>query len=264
MYNLKVYSYPHSKEFRLYQRPIEENVKRDIEERQRWDNFVDGDGVRHSVNDKGEERTKESIDHCFNSSRNRSKQTIIEYARANDWEWFITLTFNPDKVNSFDYEECYKRVHKFFNNLKSRKAPDIKYLCVPEQHDSGRWHFHGLVSNIGDMEISESHIKGIYNISGFSYGFTTATKVKDTKRVSTYICKYITKDMADLTIGRHRYIKSNNLNKADMMDYNVDAEELEKLKQDLIAQGAHFKESKSALGGQRVIYINIDNEIGAE
>ena len=29
----------------------------------------------------------------------------------------------------------------------------------------------------------------------------------------------------------------------------------------LIAQGAHFKESKSVLGGQRVMYLNIDNEV---
>ena len=261
MYNLKVYSYPNSKEYRFYQKPIEENVKRDIEERKRWDNYVDDSGTRYSVNEKGEERTQEAIDHCFNSSRNRSKQTIIEYARANDWEWFITLTFNPDKVNSFDYDECYKKVYTFFNNLRKRKAPDIKYLCVPEQHKSGRWHFHGLMSNIGSMDISESHIKGVYNISGFSYGYTTATKVKCTKRVSTYICKYITKDMADLTIGRHRYIKSSNLNKADVMDYNIDPIELESLKTDLIAQGAYFKESKSAQGGQKVLYLNIDSEV---
>jgi len=129
---------------------------------------------------------------------------------------------------------------------------------VPEQHKSGRWHFHGLISSADDISlgISESNVKGIYNMHGFKYGYTTATKVQDTKRVSTYISKYITKEVADLTVGRHRYIKSNNLDKADVVEYAVESEELEKLRIDLVAQGAHFKEVER--GVQRITYLNID------
>jgi len=260
MYNLKVLNYPNSKEYRIYFSPIEENKKKDDVKRIRWNNELDDNGNRVSYDDEGNYRSQEDTERCFNVSQKRSKQMIIEYARANSWDWFITLTFNPDMVDSFNYDECYKRVHTFFHNLKKRKCPDMKYLVVPEQHKSGRWHFHGLISNADDISlgISETGINGIYNITGFKYGFTTATKVKDTKRVSTYISKYITKDVADLTIGKHRYLKSNNLNKADVCDYNVSCDELEALKLDLIAQGAHFKEVQSPQGIQKVMYINID------
>lgn len=260
MYNLKVLNYPNSKEYRIYFSPIEENRKsNDDVKRIRWNNELDDNGNRVSYDDNGNYRNQEDTDRCFNISQKRSKQTIIEYARANNWDWFITLTFNPDLVDSTNYDDCYKKVHIFFNNLKKRKCPDIKYLIVPEQHKSGRWHFHGLISGSDDLSLGISHFKGsVYNIHGFKYGYTTATKVKDTKRVSTYISKYITKETADLTVGRHRYIKSNNLNKADVCDYNISCEELEALKLDLISQGAYFKEVQSPQGIQKVMYINID------
>lgn len=261
MYNLKVLNYPYSKEYRFYFCPIEENKRIDDSvKRIRWNNCIDDNGNRVSYDDNGNFRNQHETDRCFNVSQRRSKQMIIEYARANNWKWFITLTFNPDLVDSTNYDECYKKVSKYFNNIRSRKCPNIKYLLVPEQHKSGRWHFHGLISDADDILLGISHFKGsVYNINGFKYGFTTATKVKDTKRVSTYISKYITKETADLTIGKHRYIKSNNLNKADVCDYNVSCYELETLKLDLISKGAYFKEVQSTQGIQKVVYINVDD-----
>lgn len=55
----------------------------------------------------------------------------------------------------------------------------------------------------------------IYNIDtkSFKYGFTTATKIRDTDKVSNYITKYITKKLVCMTKGRHRYLYSKNLEK---------------------------------------------------
>lgn len=52
----------------------------------------------------------------------------------------------------------------------------------------------------------------IYNISQYKNGFSTATRIKDTKKAVSYIVKYITKDMAAITSGKRRYLPSNNLN----------------------------------------------------
>ena len=260
MYNLRVFSFPNSnsKEYRMYKIGVVEDRGPFGVERKKWHNELDEKGNRVSFDDEGNYRSQEDTDRCFYESRKRSKNMILEYARANNWEWFITLTFNPDMVDSYNYDLCYKRVSKYFNNLRSRKCPNLKYLLVPEQHPtSGRWHFHGLISNVHEFSLGITKYKGcIYHIDGFKYGFTTATKVKDTKRVSSYISKYITKEVADLTVGRNRYIKSNNLDKADVVEYNISSDELEALRVDLVSQGAYFKEVER--GVQKISYFNID------
>ena len=184
MYNLRAFSFPNSnsKEYRMYKIGVVEDRGPFGVERKKWHNELDEKGNRVSFDDEGNYRSQEDTDRCFYESRKRSKNMILEYARANNWEWFITLTFNPDMVDSYNYDLCYKRVSKYFNNLRSRKCPNLKYLLVPEQHPtSGRWHFHGLISNVDEFSLGITKYKGcIYHIDGFKYGFTTATKVKDT------------------------------------------------------------------------------------
>ena len=57
--------------------------------------------------------------------------------------------------------------------------------------------------------------KEIYNINkrSFKYGFTTATKIESTEKVSNYITKYITKEIITMSKGQHRYLYSKNLAK---------------------------------------------------
>lgn len=45
-------------------------------------------------------RTQEDIEHSQRVSMNRTIQKIYEIARSNRWEYFITLTFDPQKHNS--------------------------------------------------------------------------------------------------------------------------------------------------------------------
>ena len=53
--------------------------------------------------------------------------------------------------------------------------------------------------------------KVIYNLGKWKYGFTTAVDVYDTHGVSKYLAKYITKELCDLTSGKHRFFVSKNL-----------------------------------------------------
>lgn len=159
------------------------------------------------------ERTKYQEEKCLNTSVNRSKDNIIQLARSNNWEWFVTLTFRPEECDRYDFKECRKRVTTFFNNLKKRKCPNVAYLGVPEQHDDGAWHFHVLVSGIDEITDNFTQhykkgevVEGVYRMNGaWSYGFDTISRVQDTKRVSNYILKYITKDMMRDTKETHRF-----------------------------------------------------------
>lgn len=153
----------------------------------------------------------------FYRNANRSKQAVYTYARCNKWDWFVTWTLDSNK-NRYNYDECSAAVRTWLHNQKARYAPDLTYLIVPEHHKDGAWHFHGLLSNCGDMVFSSSGMKDkkgnlIYNLQSYTLGFTTATRVKDTNRVAKYIGKYITKDLSAFLFGRQSYFVSKNLEK---------------------------------------------------
>lgn len=181
-------------------------------------------------------------------SQSRSKRKIYDYAMANQWEYFVTYTFNDDLMvkDATDYDECVKRLSCYLNNL--RKAfPDLVYLVVPEQHvkdkyyngkivypndpdyDKGqyRWHFHGLMSGIPQSMMTKAinpktnkplvkKGRQIYTISNYNsqnYGYSNISFVENTKAVSNYICKYITKAVVELSKGKKRYWISKNAKK---------------------------------------------------
>lgn len=151
------------------------------------------------------------------SSHNRAKNMIYDYARSNDFDYFVTLTFNPELVDSFNYFEVSQKLSQWLNNVKKRYALDFKYLFVPELHKSGRYHFHGLIGNIGTLRLVDSGMytpdgKRIYNLGNYRMGFTTATAITDKQRTATYIGKYITKELSGHIKGKKHYWVSRNLN----------------------------------------------------
>lgn len=151
-------------------------------------------------------------------SLRRTKTAVIDYALVNEWEYFITLTFNPEKVDSFNYQEVTKKLSNWLHNLKNYGVKDLKYIIVPELHKTGRMHFHGLFANTKGLEFkdsgkTDSNNRIIYNIEGYKLGWTTAQKVDNNEAISRYISKYITKELMMTTKNKKRYWNSRNLEK---------------------------------------------------
>lgn len=215
-YNVKHNIYYNKEEYILYSSPIITNF---VSKTKQVEYIIGADGKEYNL-ETGALRSDKSIETSMVSSLKRTKKKIYEHAFANDWSggWFFTITFDPEQVNSFDYDECYHRVYQFLKNVKDQN-PEFKYLFVPELHKSGRWHFHGIGANCDKLQFEKSGIvknrKEIYNINkrSFKYGFTTATKIESTEKVSNYITKYITKELVSMSKGKHRYIYSKNLSK---------------------------------------------------
>lgn len=196
-----------------------------------------------------EEELQKKRDRSLQSSLNRSKRMIYDYGRSNVWEWFITLTFKRVKeFTAENYTECSGKVREWFKNIRKNHCPNIKYLAVPEQHISGAWHFHCLVSNCDELTFEKavnnqkwrkdengeymldkngqlvpnkyfgeylrtSYPDGeyIFNIKQYQNGWSTATKIIDTRKSVSYIVKYITEELTKCTFGKRRYFPSNNL-----------------------------------------------------
>lgn len=159
---------------------------------------------------------------------NRAKNKIYDIARCNDWEWFVTFTFSSNYVDRYDYAKCKAKISKWLNNVRSKGiCSDMKYLIVPEQHKDGAWHFHGLFSNCSSLGFVDSGIRDkkgrvIYNIGRYKWGFTTATKVTDSKKSAGYLCKYITKELVADTKGQKRYWHSKNCDLPVVVDEFVE------------------------------------------
>lgn len=171
---------------------------------------------------ENEEKEIEKEKNRLNSELNnykRAKNKIYDYARCNMWDYFLTFTFNPDKVDRTNYDECRKKLTKWLNNISQRYCNgELKYIIVPELHSDGvSYHFHGLLSNCdGIIFVPSGHIdnngRTIYNLPQYKLGFTTATAITDTNKVCSYLAKYVTKQLDLKLKGKRRYLASTNLN----------------------------------------------------
>lgn len=162
----------------------------------------------------------------------RTKNAIFDISRSNKWDWFVTLTFNPEKVDSFDYAETTRKLSNWFIQMR-RKSEDMKYLVVPERHPtSGRWHFHGLFADcdeLGFVDGGKRDKKGriVYNVGNYKLGWTEATKVRDSSKASSYITKYTTKELCLDIKGKKKYWHSKNCDKPIVETFFVSMDNVE-------------------------------------
>lgn len=226
MYNVKIYPYPAGWQYRIYSEVIGsdepaglnafqtvENSVEDLiwnKEDERWElqTFIPDQMWYNIFTDEFEhkpklirDRTEYEIERSKQVSMSRTINRVYHLARSNTWEWFFTLTFNPEKVDSFDYDAVAKKLSVWLMHCR-RTCPDMKYLVVPEKHKSGRYHFHGLFKNCENLGFkpTKKYTKDgvlIYNVGQYRLGFSTATPVQDNAKVVKYISKYITKDLCD-------------------------------------------------------------------
>lgn len=159
-----------------------------------------------------------------NEVNNLTKTRIYDLAMQNEFNFFITLTFNSEVIDRYNFKETSKKVRKFMNNY-SRIDPEYKYLIVYETHKDGAWHYHGLIYIKNESVLKDSGHKDkkgniIYNWRKWNYGFSTVTKINNNERVARYIMKYITKQPR-FTKGLRKYYHSNNLEMPIIIKDNI-------------------------------------------
>ena len=164
----------------------------------------------------------------------RTKNTIKELVLCNDWEHFITLTLDPKKYNRYDLPKFNKDLSQYIRNLRRKYKTDIKYLLIPEQHKDGAWHMHGFLMGLPEAELElfnkEQKLpyyilnklkKGeeIYNWVGYQkrFGNCDIEPIRDKGRVSSYVTKYVTKDLENSVqeLNAKMYYCSRGLNRAE-------------------------------------------------
>lgn len=159
-----------------------------------------------------------------------SKLKMIDYATENmPWDFFVTLTFDKNEVDRFDYSSVRKLFTKWIDNVKHQNK-NLKYIFVPELHKNGAVHIHGMIGNCPNLKIIPAvnphtckHIykngSQIFNIKNFTYGFTTISKIKNQEACSVYVSKYMSKDLIDFSF-KNKYFRSHNLKKP-IIEYDI-------------------------------------------
>lgn len=186
----------------------------------------------------------------FRNNVSRSVNEIYDLARSNHFDWFITLTLSRKMVKDrYDYEACIRAIMLFTDRLRKLGC---KWLIVPEQHEDGAYHFHGLVQ--GDLPLTDSGktwyckaadaVVPIMNLANYEFGWTTATRIQFPDRTASYIAKYITKQVA-VPRGKKSYWASRSLARPSVDYVQMDDQDF---MWDVYAPARFSKEIKSEFG----------------
>lgn len=109
-----------------------------------------------------------------NRSRRRSLDNFFGYAFSNTWRYFITITFNPNKINRHSREDI-NYAWKLLRQRLQYRNKDIHILIVSEEHHTdGCLHFHGL---LGCCDLTDVLSLGINN-KKYLYDYNVNTREK--------------------------------------------------------------------------------------
>lgn len=169
-----------------------------------------------------DEEEKPEIVGKFDSALSRAKNLVRELALCNQWDYFVTLTFDS-RWDRYDFSGRISEFLQWVQN-ENKTGKCIRYLLVPEFHKDGAVHLHALMSGIAiaprpdwwPVSVNRKDDGSYYDCwSAYSarYGFSAVEPVRDICAVGFYISKYITKTlckMADMK-GVHTYYRSHGL-----------------------------------------------------
>ncbi len=164
----------------------------------------------------------------YNRSARRARQTLYDICKCNDFSFFVTLTFDGNKIDRMNDSATKRKYSQWVNDVK-KQFPNMYYVTVPEYHKKGGLHFHILIGGITLDELQATpalnkrgkqiHKKGkaIWNIGAWKKGFSTLSIIGNGEATKHYICKYITKQHADdRFFNKRRYYVSRNITRPEI------------------------------------------------
>lgn len=144
----------------------------------------------------------------------RAKGKVKEYALCNPWEWFVTLTLDKRKQDRYDLDGYVKDLGVWIGNYNKKYGTKLKYLLIPEQHQDGAWHMHGLIHGLAPESMAVNQ-NGYYTVPYYAerFGYISLSAVRDGQRASSYITKYVAKAFGctQVALCKHSYYHSQGL-----------------------------------------------------
>lgn len=186
------------------------------------------------VIDKQKERGTSKLD----SAVSRARRVVLELALCNDWKYFCTFTIAEKNCDRKDLAAWHKKFSQWLRDQRKKYLSlgydfDISYVLVPEQHQDGSWHMHGLFSDITPVLISFKELwdrgenvpyklvkNGYLNWLDYQnkFGFCSFGAIRNKVAAGFYVTKYINKTLQDtcVDVGLHLYYPSRGLNRSHL------------------------------------------------
>ena len=168
----------------------------------------EGKGGRHHQDNTSDEVKEQNRERVL--ARNQKDIRRIVNSNFNQWgelSKFLTLTFKDDirdlkEANALFSDFVYRINYHIFGTKKSA----LKYLCVPEFTKKGRVHYHVAIFNM--PYVPHKRLMELWGNGGLNI-----KKISQVDNVGAYICKYLSKDMAEKLKGKKCYFTSRGLKK---------------------------------------------------
>lgn len=183
---------------------------------------------REGLPSKTRRRKQQPDDGGSDRAVRRARAQVRDIALCTPFRFFVTLTLDGAKVDRYDIKAVTRKLNAWLDNQVRRRG--LAYVLVPERHKDGAIHFHGFFNNAleavdsGTISLPGSkrprrprsaperrrwleqggHV--VYNLPGWSLGFTTAIELYgEYAKAVSYVCKYIGKDQGEKIGGRWYY-----------------------------------------------------------
>jgi hypothetical protein len=187
----------------------------------------------------------------------RSRQELQDTAESNNFNWFITLTFNKELIGGEAArlnDEVTIGHYKKWRRMIKEKFPNAFYITVPEYHKKGGLHFHILMGGVTARDLKLQHTDlvcchwarkkvmskaqyelekdkhdlivtdgyTIYNVKAWEKGWSTATQIASQEATRYYVTKYLTKNGIDIRFyNQKRFYTSHNIIKPLVEKENI-------------------------------------------
>lgn len=180
-------------------------------------------------------------------SMRRAASQMRDICLSTPFRYFVTLTLDPAKIDRHDMEALTKVLNRWADNRVRRNG--LAYVLVPERHKDGAIHLHGFftesvpLSDSGTMKLpgakrprrprdakqraewEAAGAKPVYNIPGWTLGFSTAIPLDGAYEAAVaYCCKYVRK--AAEKIGGRWFYRGGKLGKPVVEYADVDVNDV--------------------------------------
>lgn len=166
-------------------------------------------------------------DNKLNEAFCRAKSMVLQYALCNPWDYFFTGTLDQRKFNRYGLDAYQEKLSQFIRDMRKAYGTQIQFLLVPEQHQDGAWHIHGLLSGLPPSAVRKFQPPEPRDLVHSDYlnwpdymnkfGFCSLGQITSPVATAFYITKYVSKELSQRggDVGKHLYFHSRPLKKAE-------------------------------------------------
>lgn len=181
----------------------------------------------HDPEDDNHNDTK--LDNNFS----RARSMVLQYALCNPWDDFFTGTLDKAKYDRYNLDKFMMDLSQWVRDMRKKYGVKFQVLLVPEGHEDGAWHIHGLIHGLPaavlipfwclrqqGLRIPDKLVKGGFlNWPDYQakFGYCSMAPIRDPIATAFYISKYVSKDLSRRAgdLGKHLYFHSRPLKKAE-------------------------------------------------